>query len=268
MTSKYRETWPLRRVFPRIAALVFLLIQTGLMAETLDFSAGRVRSVFAEGREQTVLEDGARVESESLFITGETIRFSGEDNRYIDSRGDVYLLDKDNGVELRAEFMSYDSETENLVLEGDAEFLDQEGDIRVSAAFIERQQDLVVFQIDVQILREDMVARAEYVRYFEDSDKLELSGFPVVFYRGDEYSADLISIFTETDEIILQGQVEGQISEDEDAGADGSGEENTAAPVQSESVTDSPTPVNGPADGETEPGQPAETGPGNTEDGQ
>jgi lipopolysaccharide export system protein LptA len=199
-----------------VAALLLTLFAGALTADDFEFSAGRVRSVFAEGREQTVLENGARVENDQILITADRISLSGEGNRYIESSGTVFLRDKEQDVELRAEFLNYDSREDYLVLEGSAEFLDEGQDILVKATFIERQEGVAVFQIDVQILREDLIARAEYVRFFEEGGKLELSGFPVVNYRGDEYSADIISIYTDSDEIILEGEVQGRISEEDD----------------------------------------------------
>ncbi len=192
-----------------------------LYADELEFSAGRVRSVFAEGKEQTVLEDSAVVENSEIYISASSIMLSGEDNRYIRSRGNVFLRDKENDSELHSQVLSYDSVEESLVLEGNAEYRDREEDILVRSTFIEKRDQLVVFQLNVQIIREDLIARAEYVRYFRDQKKIELSGFPVVYYKEDEYRASVIAIFTETDEIILEGEVQGKISDDsgDDEGA-------------------------------------------------
>lgn len=201
-----------------ICALISCCIMSAAFAEDLSFRADRVRSVFAEGSEQTVLEGSARVDGESLQISANSISIYGEDNRYIDSSGNVYLNELDSGIMLEAQFMSYDSQDEHLVLEGSVSFLDQGEDISVSSDYLERQGELSVFQIDVQIVREDMVARAEYLRYFEDSGVLELSGFPLVYYQGDEYSAQVIRINTDTNEIILQGEVQGQIGDREEEG--------------------------------------------------
>lgn len=195
---------------------VFALIPAKILyPETLEATAGQSRSVFAEGSERTILENGAKVEGESIRIEGDRISLSGEGNRFIEARGTVQLLDKDSGTEISANVLNYDTETEALVLEGSAEFNDPGEDILVRSTYMEREGELAVFQLDVQIVREDMLAQAEYVRYFEESGRLELSGFPVVYYRGDEYSAAVITIFTDSDEIILEGEVRGQISDPE-----------------------------------------------------
>ena len=71
-------------------------------------------------------------------------------------------------------------------------------------------------------MREDLTARAQFMRYRRDDDVLELSGFPVVFWDGDEYRARRIVMNLETEEIELIGQVQGavQLADDESAEAD------------------------------------------------
>ncbi|AHC16639.1 LptA/OstA family protein [Salinispira pacifica] len=210
-----------------LTALIAVLAAGPLFSEPLEATAGFIRSVFAEGSERTVLENDAKVEGETIRIEGESISLSGEENRYIEARGAVKLLDKDSGTEISANVLNYDTETEALVLEGSAEFNDPGEDILVRSTYMEREGALAVFQLDVQIVREDMLAQAEYVRYFEDSGRLELSGFPVVYYQGDEYSAAVITIFTESNEIILEGEVRGQISDPEQ---DSEGEDSSGSP--------------------------------------
>lgn len=202
----------------RTALTLFMLLGGALPLAigSLEFSAGRVHSVFAEGNEQTVLQDNAVVENENIRVSAQTIRLSGDDNRYISGDGSISLFDKESSTELKAEVFSYDSEEDILILEGNSQFEDEKEDILIYSTFLERQPDLVVFQLNVQIIREDMLATAEYVRYFEDTKRLELSGFPVVHYQNDEYSASVIVVYTETNEIILEGEVKGQISEEEE----------------------------------------------------
>ena len=187
-----------------------------LGANNITFSAGRVQSSFAEGNEQTILTGSATVEDDKIRVTAETIRLSGKDNRYISGQGSIALFDKESSIELQAEIFSYDSQEEILILESNSQFKDEEEDILINSTFIESQPDLVVFQLNVQIIREDMIANAEYVRYFEDAERLELSGFPIVHYKGDVYSASVITIYTENNEIILEGEVQGQISDSEE----------------------------------------------------
>ena len=199
-----------------IACVLLCFCESVLFADDINFSANKVQSIFAEGNEQTVLQGEAFVEDDNIQVSADTIRISGDDNRYISGEGSISLFDKESNTELKAEVFTYDSEEDVLILEGNTQFTDEEEDIQIYSTFLERQPDLVVFQLNVQIIREDMLANAEFVRYFEDQKKLELSGFPVVIYKNDEYSASVIVVYTETDEIILEGAVRGQISNEEE----------------------------------------------------
>lgn len=199
-----------------ICLIILTILATPLFANDLEFSAGKVTSIFAEGNNQTVLQGNAVVENEDIRVTANTIRLSGDDNRYISGEGSISLYDKESDVELGAEVFTYDSEEDILLLEGNSRFRNEEENILIYSSSIERQPNIVVFQLNVQIIREDMLANAEHVRYFEDEKRLELSGFPLVHYKDDEYAASVIIVYTETDEIILEGEVRGQISNDED----------------------------------------------------
>ena len=117
-------------------------------------------------------------------------------------------------------------------------------------------------QIGVRILRDDLTARSEFVRYDRDRNVLELSGYPVVFWKGDEYRASRISIDLDRDEIELEGGVEGTVTSDEEdeetesaetgaAGGETDSAETGAADVETESAE------TGAADGETDPAESA-----------
>ncbi|MFP4432014.1 MAG: hypothetical protein ACLFPV_12255, partial [Spirochaetaceae bacterium] len=58
--------------------------------------------------------------------------------------------------------------------------------------------------------------------YRRETEVLELSGLPVVFWKGDEYRAARIVVDLQQDEISLEGDVRGRITtegppEEEDA---------------------------------------------------
>ena len=89
----------------------------------------------------------------------------------------------------------------------------------VKGGFIENhdKDEITIIQIGVRLLKEDMICRSEFARYFRKDDILELSGLPVVFWKGDEYKATKITINLDTEEISLEGEVRGSItSEDEE----------------------------------------------------
>ena len=70
---------------------------------------------------------------------------------------------------------------------------------------------MAVFQISVRLFKDDMVCRSEFAVYRRNEKLLELSGFPVVFKKDDEYRADRIQVDLDTDHVSMEGSVSGTI---------------------------------------------------------
>jgi len=71
--------------------------------------------------------------------------------------------------------------------------------------------EITVFQIGVRLFKDDMVCRSEYAVYRRAVKLLDLSGFPVVFKKDDEFRADRIRVDLDTDDVTMEGAVSGMI---------------------------------------------------------
>ena len=56
-----------------------------------------------------------------------------------------------------------------------------------------------------------MVCRSEYAVYNRNEKILDLTGFPVVYKKDDEFRADKIRVDLDTDDVIMEGSVSGTI---------------------------------------------------------
>jgi lipopolysaccharide export system protein LptA len=65
----------------------------------------------------------------------------------------------------------------------------------------------------VRIFKKDIVCRSEFARYQRDKKILELSGMPWVSKGGDVYQAARITINLDTEEISLEGSVQGTLED-------------------------------------------------------
>lgn len=198
--------------------LVLLSLTTVLSAQSeLRFSAERSSSVFAEGRERIELTGNARVESDEFEMTATEISIFGEDQRYVEANGSVTVFDRENDLYLTSESMLIDREDDFLRARGNAYMEDRENVVVVKGELIRNwnQDDLTEISVNVRILGEDYTARGQFARYRRSSDILELSGTPQVFWRGDEYRADRITIDTANDEIDFLGDVEAVVRQED-----------------------------------------------------
>lgn len=226
---------PTIRPTPRALLIVLIAVLGSAVAaaETFEFSSNRTSIVFAEGRERTVLSGNARVVSDETIIEAETIEIFGEDFRYATAEGGVRVEDVERGLRLRSRRLFFDRQDDIIRAEGSAVMEDLENELVVKGDIIEHrtEEDVSTVQVGVRILGEDLVARGEFARYERETQNLELSGLPVVFWKGDEYRASRIVMNIDTEDITLQGEVRGSVTTEEDQ-EDEDGSED--APAQQE----------------------------------
>lgn len=225
------------RVVP-VAALL-LVVAAGVAAQdTFEFAGNRTSVVLAEGRERTVLEGAARVVSDEITLEAERIELFGTDFRFATTTGGVRVVDTGRGMTITADSLNFDRETEDSRATGQVMVEDEENDLLVKGGYLETRDggELLLVQIAVRVLRDDLTARAQFLRYRRSEDVLELSGFPVVYWKGDEYRAARIVLNLDTEEIELQGQVRGSVvieDDDEESADDSAPDEDAAAePLQ------------------------------------
>lgn len=194
-------------------------------ADTFEFSGDRTEIVLAEGRERTLLTGNAVIRSGSLEIRAGEIELSGDGFRYAECRGGVRAEDSEEGLLIDAEEFFYDRRNDLSRAEGDVVLEDRDNDLVLRAGYVESREDgaLLLAQIAVRIFRDDLTARAQFLRYRRSESTLELSGFPVVYWKGDEYRATRIVLNLDTEEVELQGRVQGEIviEEEEETGQEG-----------------------------------------------
>lgn len=180
------------------------------------FTARRVESDIAEGRERTLLSGAARVESDDVLVVAEEIEIIGADQRYVISSGRVQVTDLQNNIFLECNELFLDRREDVIRATGDAYMEDRENEVVVKGERIEtwEQDDLTVITVNVRILGEDYTARGQFARYRRDAEMLELSGLPRVVWKGDEYEASRILIDLAADEIELIGDVRATIREE------------------------------------------------------
>ena len=217
-----------------MAASEPLLTQLWAETETFTFSGNSTTISMGENRQRTILNGDARINSEDLRIKAERIELYGDDFRYARCEGSVEVRNSEQKISLTGDNLFLDRKLNKLRSPSYTEMVDLKNEIVIKSGYMEHfdEENYSVFQIGVRILKatEDgrMVCRSDYARYDREADTLELSGSPVVHWKGDRYSAVRITIDLETDEIEMEGNVEGEFtSKSQEEPADGA--ENNSA---------------------------------------
>ena len=211
--------------------------------DRFSFAADRMETVLAEGREHTLLSGNATLISRDTRISAATIELFGEEFAAARAAGGVRVVNAARGIELRSETLEYDRADQIVRIPANAVLVDREHELVIKGGFLEHweQRDQTIIQIQVRILGEDLVARAEFARYDRGRQTLELSGLPVVTWKGDEFRASFITIDLDAERIELEGAVSGHITsgtETEAAAADPDPAAASSAPA--DAVPDTP----------------------------
>jgi lipopolysaccharide export system protein LptA len=192
---------------------LFIGISSFTAADTFTFRADRMSGSKALGREITILTGNAEVRSDNLLLRADRIEIHGDNNQFIDCIGNVWGMEEEKDIIFFTDRLRYDRNLKIARLEGNSTLEDRKNEIVARARFIEYddENEIAIFQVSVRLFKDDMVCRAEYAVYHRIEKLLDLSGFPVVYKKDDEFRADRIRVDLETDDVIMEGSVSGTI---------------------------------------------------------
>ena len=196
-----------------LSAVLFFSLSVAAWGEVFTFRADRMSGGRATGREIIVLMGNAEVRSDTMLLRADRIEIHGDNNRFIDCIGNVWGHEEDKDIIFRTDRLRYDRTLKIARLEGNSTMEDRRNELVARARFIEYddENEIAIMQISVRLFKNDLVCRAEYAIYNRAEQMLWLSGFPVVFKRDDEYRADRIRVDLETDDVIMEGDVQGSL---------------------------------------------------------
>lgn len=185
--------------------------------DTFTFKADRMSGGRASGKEITILQGHAEVRSDNLLLKADRIELQGEDNQFIDCSGNVWGMEEEKEIIFLTDRMRYDRKLKVARLEGNSSLEDRKNEIVAKGRFIEYddESEITVFQISVRLFKDEMVCRSEYGVYRRNEKLLDLSGFPVVYKKSDEFRADRIRVDLDTDDVTMEGSVSGSIKDED-----------------------------------------------------
>jgi len=206
----------LKKYFYHISITILFFLFCGLSSVSADiftFSADRMSGSRALGRETTILIGNAEVRSDNILLRADRIEIQGDNNQFIDCIGNVWGFEEEKNILFYTDRLRYDRRLKIARLEGNSTLEDRQNEIVARGRFIEYddENEITIFQISVRLFKDDMVCRSEYAVYHRRDKILDLSGFPIVYKKDDEFHADRIRVDLDTDDVIMEGSVSGTI---------------------------------------------------------
>src|SRR5690554_1613677 len=207
-----KQSGTIRRTL--LVCLMLIGVTTVLLAaEAISFRGGYTRAVMREGRETILLSQGAVVTVGSIQFEAESIELIGPNSRYIVAQGSVRIEDPENQIIINSTAISYDRETEQLLVDGWVEIQDLANEVVATGAYLSysRNEKLIKLQIAAKLLRHTdsgpMVCRADSIEFDRTAERLALVGNAEVLWKGDVYQASVTTVNLQTDEIIMEGTI-------------------------------------------------------------
>lgn len=198
--------------------LVLLLITLSLSGESIAFSGGESSLSLKEGQKSVSLSGGAEVSTGAITITSDSMTLTGDDWRYVECTGNIVITDSDRGLEIRTSTLWYDREEETIIISSWFEIDDTQQDLYATAGSLRYDMEDEKLELGMQVTlmrisdNEVMTCSSESLTYDRNNEFVSLRGKSRVEWKGDEYSADIISVDLKNDEITLSGRIRGTIN--------------------------------------------------------
>lgn len=188
--------------------------EAGSDSTTITFTARRMESVIAKGKEKTILIGDAVVDTGTMNIKSDRIELSGKDYNDVACEGAVTVKDESKGFLLNAATLTYARDTEIGVAQTQVVLEDSKNSVLLKAEWVrfDQKQSLVDARLAVHILKEDFAVRAEFARYNRNDESLELSGIPVAVSADGRIAADTMTGKTDMQSLEFGGKVSGTIT--------------------------------------------------------
>lgn len=208
-------------------SLSLLFAAALLFCEEITFSADSMSGRAGSKEDMTKLAGNALVVTETIEIKADSIELSGKEFRYVGASGNIKGSYKESNLEFECSELQYDRETKVVSLTGDVKLIDVDNEVTAGAQMIEYNSntDIAVLQIEVELKQKKNVCTSAYAVYRKKEQMLELNGSAKVVQDDDSFAAQSITFNMDTEEIVMDGNVHGSVTDDGTKGKKNEGEE-------------------------------------------
>lgn len=212
--------------------LILLPTLCYLPAETITFKADKMSGNAGKETDYTKLIGNAKIDTDSLNLTADSIELNGKDFRFITANGNISGTSKEGGFTFTCDQLKFDRTTKIAILEGNVTMDDSKNSVIATAQYIEYNQetDIAIMQINISLKQKENTCTASLAIYKKDAQVLELTGNPQIKKDKDIFRAQEIIFNLDTEEITLDGKVSGTVV---DTGNDNTQEKSTSTSNES-----------------------------------
>ena len=197
------------------ALILSAIFCASVFASSMEFSGGHTTITTQKGSKRVLLSGGAKVATEDVVLTSDSIELYGEDYSYVLCTGNVSASEKESGISFTSPNLFYDRVSGKVSSDSWIEIQDTENQAALSGGWFEydMSKSSMVLQLMAKIIKETdeglMVCRADRIEYNGKENTVTLRGNASVNWNDDNYSAAMIIVDLKTNEISMFGTISG-----------------------------------------------------------
>ena len=196
-------------------AVLALLCILPLFSDAIEFSGGHTTVSMQKNSKRVVLSNGARVKTDEVELSADSIELYGENYAFVLCTGDVQANQTGKGISFCSPNLFYDRESGKVSSDSWIEIQDPENQAALSGGWFEydMESSLMKLQLMAKIVKVTdsglMVCRADSIEYDGSANTVTLKGNASISWNDDTYSAAMIVVDLTTEDIRMYGTITG-----------------------------------------------------------
>ncbi len=185
--------------------------ETGI--EPIQFKANRVEYVYKKGAEKTICRGNARIWRSDFFLKANVIKLFGKDNNSAKAYRNVLLISKTNDVVITGGYGEYDNIKSYAKIFKNPVLQVTNKKLIITSSLMESyiKENKSIALGDVKITQTNYTAYGEKCVYYQNKDKIELTGSPIVYYDNNFFAAEKIIVYIKNKRVKLYGKVKAKL---------------------------------------------------------
>ena len=198
-----------------LTLIVLMLTISFASAESIVFSANKMSGQAGNSNSTTTLSGNSYIKTETMEIYADEVELSGDNYRNIKAAGHITGKNLKSNMDFSCEELTYDRNTKIAELKGNVNLNDKDNDVNAQSQIIIYNQDteVAILQMKINLIQKDNICSGSYAVYYKTNQLLEISGNAQVKQGEDVFRAQYITLDMNTQDITLDGNVKGKVTE-------------------------------------------------------
>lgn len=199
------------------SVMLLSLFAATAFCEKISFTADYMHGSASETNNKTVLERHAHISTDTFDINASVIELEAENYRYVTATGSVSGKSKKSNLDFTCDKLFFDRETDLVYFEGNVYVKDEANNVDAHSQLMEYDlnTETAVLQVNVKLNQNNSKGTSSLAVYKTKEKTVDLTGNPKIVRGSDIFKAQKITLNVETEEILLDGKVSGNVTSED-----------------------------------------------------